>query len=245
MGLTTRDTQQWCRLNDTIDPLAPCRGKAGWMPVISQQIIHRLNSSAGHLAAACLDNQQGRRNAEASHREQRYAKIMPRLCENIAGNSGGTGRKTENSVIFSPLRHRDYNTLVAVSIPQAAYDHHIRGERPMSKKVKLFIPITSTVAAVLFGLFAYIPQKVLQSLHQDCRLLRVLSLCSFEAKEEYYPVSSALLLRASMYSSVKDQEAISPLRNAKSALSHRNSRTTSLTSLHAVRLDRRLRLLEG
>ena len=76
----------------------------------------------------------------------------------------------------------------------------------MSKKVKLFILITSTVAAVLFGLFAYISAKVLQSLHQDCRPLRVrILMCSLEAKEEYYPsLFPHFLLRASMHSSVKD-----------------------------------------
>ncbi len=114
----------------------------------------------------------------------------------------------------------------------------------MSKKVKLFILITSTVAAVLFGLFAYISAKgpaVLASRlpapsGSDPYVL-------FEAKEEYYPVSLSALLTEGQYAFFSEgssgSDILSLAKNAKEcAVLIENSRDDIIDVFAAVRLDR-------
>jgi hypothetical protein len=114
----------------------------------------------------------------------------------------------------------------------------------MSKKVNLFILITSTVAAVLFGLFAYISAKgpaVLASRlpapsGSDPYVL-------FEAKEEYYPVSLSALLTEGQYAFFSEgssgSDILSLAKNAKEcAVLIENSRDDIIDVFAAVRLDR-------
>jgi len=114
----------------------------------------------------------------------------------------------------------------------------------MSKKVKLFVLITCTAAAVLFGLFAYIGTK------GPAVLASRLPLPSgsdpyafFEAKEGDYPVSLSALLTEGQYAFFREGSSgsiiLSLARSAKEcAVLIENSRDGIIDIFAVVRLDK-------